>query len=195
AKIGTALYTSYLTMSYRDDIFNFLSQCLDDSKQLYHQALQVSLKKGINARHPYISVPKETDFIESKKYFSGLNPFSTKRPLNAVEISHLYLNILTNSIGAKLCIAFAQTSPTKKVQDYMLRLREVSNKHITLFSDTLMKESVEAPHIPDVGVSHSTTKTFSDKMMMFHMSLIMSAGIGNYATGGALSQRSDLSIN
>jgi hypothetical protein len=195
ARVGNALYVSYLNMSYREDIFDMLSKYVEDSKQLLTKALKTSLKKGINARHPYIEVPKETELIESKKYFNGLNPFSEKRPLNAIEISHLYLNILTNSIGVKLCIAFAQTSPTKKVQDYMLRLRDVSKKHVQLFSKVLLNENIEAPHIPDVAVSDSTTKTFSDKLMMFHMSMLMSAGTGNYATAGALSQRIDLSVN
>jgi hypothetical protein len=126
---------------------------------------------------------------------SGLNPFSDKRPLNAVEISHLYLNIITNSIGVKLSLAFAQTSTSKDVQDFMLRSKDISKKHIQLFTDVLLQDEIEAPHIPDVAVSDSTTRTFSDKLMMFHMSLIASAGIGNYATAGAASQRSDLMIN
>jgi len=63
----------------------------------------------VNARPPYIEVPKETDYVDTKKYMSGLNPFSETRPLNAVEISHLYLNVMTNTIGVKLCLAFAQT--------------------------------------------------------------------------------------
>lgn len=57
-----------------------------------------------------------------------------------------------------------------------------------------MKNDIESPHLPDIAVSDSTTQTFSDKLTMFHMSLLMSAGIGNYATAGAASQRSDLMI-
>ncbi|SFM13594.1 Protein of unknown function [Gracilibacillus orientalis] len=49
--------------------------------------------------------------------------------------------------------------------------------------------------MPDFGVSDSTTQTFSDKLMMFHMSLIVSAGVGNYATAAAASQRSDLMVD
>lgn len=195
AKVGLVTYSGFLSMCTREDLRNFYTSALSETASLYNHSSEIALLKGINYRHPYIEVPKETDYVDSKKYLSGLNPFSNKRPLNAVEISHLYLNIITNSIGIKLCIAFAQTSTNKEVQDFMLRAKEISKKHVKLFTDTLLEAELETPHIPDVSVSNSTTRTFSDKLMMFHMSLISSAGIGNYATAGAASQRSDLMVN
>lgn len=195
ARVGMIAYSGFVAVSYRDDIVSHYSEGLTAVNNLYKQSLTTALRKGINARHPYIEVPKEIDFVDSKKYLSGLNPFNEKRPLNAVEISHLYLNIMTNSLGFKLCLAFAQTSPSKEVQDFMLRGKEVSQKHNKLFADVLLKNDLESPHMPDVGISDSTTQTFSDKLMMFHMSLLMSTGIGNYAAAASASQRSDLTLN
>lgn len=195
AKVGMLSYSGFVSMSYREDIRNYFSKALKDTTTLYNHSLEVALIKGINARHPYLEVPAETDYVDSKKYMSGLNPFSEKRPLNAVEISHLYMNVMTNAVGIKLCLAFAQTSITTEVQEFMIRGKDISKKHVKLFTGTLIKDDIEAPQIPDVGVSDSTTSTFSDKIMMFHMSLIMSAGIGNYATAAAASQRTDLAVN
>jgi hypothetical protein len=195
AKVGMLAYSGFVSMSSRKDIRDYFIKGLSDNTNLFDQSSDIGLLKGINSRHPYIEVPKETDYVDSKKYYSGLNPFSDKRPLNAVEISHLYQNVATNSVGFKLCLSFAQTSPTKKVQDFMIRGRDISKKHIQIFIDTLMKDDIEAPQVPDVGISNSTTQTFSDKLTMFQMSLIMSAGIGNYATAAAASQRNDLAIN
>lgn len=194
-KVGMLAYSGFVSMSYREDIRNYFSNSLKETIDLYNQSLKIALLKGINARHPYIEVPKETDYVDSKKYFSGLNPLSNDRPLNAVEISHLYLNTTTNSVGMKLCLAFAQSSPTKDVQDFMLRGNKISKKHIQIFADTLLKDNIEPPHLPDAAVSNSTTQVFSDKLMMFHMSLITSSGIGNYATAASASQRSDLMLN
>ncbi len=195
ARVGMIVYSGFLAVSYRKDIINHFSDGLEDITKLYKESLSTSLQKGINPRHPHIEVPKETEFIESKNYYSGLSPFNEKRPLNAVEISHLYLNIMTNSLGFKLCLAFAQTTHSKEVQDFMLRAKEISQKHNKLFSDTLMKDDIESPHIPDVVITDSTTQTFTDKLMMFHISLLMSAGMGNYATAAAASQRNDLALN
>ncbi|UJL46173.1 DUF3231 family protein [Virgibacillus sp. NKC19-16] len=195
AKVGMLTYSSFVSMSYREDVCNYFSQGLNDSNNLYKQSLETALSKGISPRHPYIEVPKETDYVDSKKYLSGLNPFSDKRPLSAVEITHLYQNVLTNSIGMKLCIAFAQTSPSKDVQDYMLRARDISKKHIKIFTDTLLKDDMETPQIVDVTISDSITKTFSDKLIMFHTNLMIAAGVGNYSTAASASQRSDLMVN
>ncbi|WP_010530208.1 DUF3231 family protein [Lentibacillus jeotgali] len=194
AKAGMLIYSGFVSMSYRDDVCNYFVQALNDTSNLYKQSLETGLSKGLIARHPYMEVPKETDYVDSKKYLIGLNPFSDKRPLNAVEISHLYQNILTNSIGMHLCIAFAQTSPSKDVQDYMIRGRDISKKHLKIFTDTLLQDDVESAQ-SNVSVSGSTTQTFSDKLMMFHMNLLISAGMGNYSTAASTSQRSDLMIN
>ncbi|CDQ38561.1 MULTISPECIES: DUF3231 family protein [Virgibacillus] len=195
AKVGMLAYSGFVSMSARQDITSYFSKGLAETNQLFQDSLKIALQKGTNARHPYIEVPKRVEYVDSKKYLSGLNPLSNKRPLNSVEISHLYMNIITNSTGIKLCLAFAQTSPTKDVQDFMIRGKDISQKHIKIFVDTLLKDDIEAPHVPDVGVSESTASTFSDKLMMFHMSLLISSGIGNYSTAGSASQRSDLMVN
>ncbi|MGP4040777.1 DUF3231 family protein [Gracilibacillus sp. D59] len=195
AKVGMISYGGLVSMSDREDIREYFSNALNESIKLFNQSSEIAQSKGVNARHPYIEVPKETNYINSKKYLSGLNPLNQKRPLNAIEISHLHMNLRTNEIGVKLCLSFAQTSPTKEVQDYMLRAKEVSKKHMKIFSETLLQDEIETPKVSDFGISDSTTQTFSDKLMMFHMSLIITAGVGNYSTAAAASQRSDLMVN
>ncbi|MBD1382845.1 DUF3231 family protein [Metabacillus arenae] len=195
AKVGLLTYGGFLAMSARGDIRAYFTKGLTEVSTLYNQTTEIAMEKGVHPRHPYIEVPKETDYVNSKKYLSGLNPFSSKRPLNSIEIAHLYMNVMTNSLGTTLCLSFAQTSPTKEVQDYMIRGRDISNKHIKVFSEILLENDIPTPRLPDVSVSNSTTKTFSDKLMMFHMSLLTAAGMGNYATAAAGSQRSDLVVN
>lgn len=195
ANIGIITFGAALSMSARKDIRELFTEAVHQVIVLYNQSTEISVEKGINTRHPYIEVPKEIDFVDDKKYLSGLNPFNDKRPLNSIEISHLYQNITSNTVGTKLCLAFAQTSPTKEVQEFMLRAKEISKKHIQVCAEKLLNEDITAPQLPDIAVSDSTTQTFSDKLSMFHISLMMSAGIGNYATAGAASQRSDLMLD
>ncbi|MUV37794.1 hypothetical protein JNUCC1_01600 [Lentibacillus sp. JNUCC-1] len=194
-KVGMVFYSGIVAMIDREDIRNHFTQALTEASSLYNQSKDVMLSKGVNSRPPSIEVPKKSDYIDQKDYFSGLKPFSNKRPLNAIEISYLYGNVLTNELGSKLSMAFAQTSPSKEVQEFMIRAKEISEKHIQIFTDTLMQEDIFTPQAPDVSVSESTTQTFSDKMMMFHINLLEAAGIGNYTTAGAASQRSDLMVN
>ncbi|MEU2237654.1 DUF3231 family protein, partial [Streptomyces vietnamensis] len=63
------------------------------------------------------------------------------------------------------------------------------------FRQTLLDDNITTPGSPDVCVTSSTTRVYSDKLMMFHMSLLSAAGTGNYATAASASQRSDLALN
>lgn len=190
--LGLVAYGGALSMSFREDIRTYFTKRLTETSTLYNQSREIAIAKGISPRPPYIEVPKETDYVNNKDYMSGLNPFSEKRPLNAIEISYLYMNILTNAIGSNLCLASAQTSPNEDVQKFMLQANDLAKKHIQTFVKPLTKEDIQIPKIPDVSISNSTTQTFSDKLMMFQMTQMTAAGIGNYATGAATSQRLDL---
>ncbi|RVT57205.1 DUF3231 family protein [Niallia taxi] len=195
AKVGLLGYSGMISMSARDDIREYFTNGLIETTSLYEKSLNVMLDKGIYIRAPYIETPSETDYINSKSYLSGLNPFTDKRPLNSIEISHLFTNIQTNSIGIKLCLAFAQTTSIKEIQDFMFRGKEISDKHVSIFRQTLLDDNITTPGSPDVCVTSSTTRVYSDKLMMFHMSLLSAAGTGNYATAASASQRSDLALN
>ncbi|MFL0507484.1 DUF3231 family protein [Ureibacillus sp. 179-F W5.1 NHS] len=195
AKIAMLQYSGFISMSARDDVRSYFIDSLEGAVQLFEQSSKVLLSKGIFVRAPYIPYPTTKDFIDSKKYLSGLNPLSHKRPLNVVEISHLFMNIQTNLLGSKLALSFAQASPEQKIQKWMLKGRDISKKHIQIFTKTLLENDVQAPSPSDVVITDSTIPPFSDKLTMFHMSLISAAGIENYATAAAASQRSDLILN
>ncbi|MCC3647115.1 DUF3231 family protein [Cytobacillus oceanisediminis] len=195
ARTGLISYGGFLSMSSREDICDYFTNGLHETSILYNKSTRIALTKGLLARHPSIVTPPVTEYIDSKSYLSGLNPLSNKRPLNAIEISHLYMNVMTNAMGVNLSLSFAQTSPLKEVSDFMLRGAEIANKHIKIFTDILLQNDIPTPRLPDVSVSNSVTQTFSDKLIMFHMSLISAAGTGNYATAAAASQRSDLAMN
>src|SRR5699024_3755455 len=192
--LGLIAYSGALSMCFREDIRHYFTTTLTETSNLYNQSTEIGMNKGISPRPPFIETPKETDYVNDKNYLSGLNPFNENRPLNAIEISYLSMNILTNAIGSNLCLAFAQTSPTEDVQEFMLRANDLAKKHIQTFVKPLTKEDVQIPKAPDVSVSNSTTQTFSDKLMMFNIAQISAAGIGNYATASAASQRSDLFV-
>lgn len=84
---------------------------------------------------------------------------------------------------------------SKKVKNYFLRGKEISVKHINVFRDYLEKNSLTSPPGFDQEVTASKEPPFSDKLMMFHFSLMIYAGIGNYGIAISESQRSDMVID
>ncbi|MGM0920517.1 MAG: DUF3231 family protein [Bacillota bacterium] len=195
AKVGLLAYGGFVSMSARKDIRTYYIESLEETARLFDISSDIAISKGIFVRAPYIAYPKSKDYIDSKKYLSGFSLFSKKRPLNTIEISHLYMNIQTNLMGSKLALSFAQISPRENIQKWMLRGSEISQKHIQIFSRTLLDNHIQPPISSDACITDSTTSPFSDKLTLFHMSLLGAAGSGNYATAAAASQRSDLIIN
>lgn len=195
AKVGLLGYSGFISVSARDDIRTFYREGLNETSELFERCSKVALSKGIFTRAPYIPYPTKTDFVDTKKYLSGISFFSKQRPLNAVEISHLFLNIQTNLMGSKLATSFAQGSSKENIRKWMLKGRDISKKHIQKFSTTLINNDIQPPISSDASITDSTTPPFSDKLTMFHMSFMSAAGMGNYATAAAASQRSDLILN
>ncbi|MED4228672.1 DUF3231 family protein [Neobacillus cucumis] len=195
AKVGLLAYSGLVSMSARKDVRGFFMEGLKETSDLFDRSSDVALSKGLFVRAPYIAYPTKTDYVDSKSYLSGFSLFSKQRPLNSVEISHLYMNIQTNLIGSHLSISFAQTSPRKNIQKWMLRGNDISKKHMQIFSATLIDNDIQPPVSSDVAVTNSTTPPFSDKLTMSHMALLSATGSGNYATAAAASQRTDLFVN
>jgi hypothetical protein len=98
-------------------------------------------------------------------------------------------------MGSKLAISFAQTSPRENIQKWMLRGSDISKKYVQVFTKTLLNNNISPPASSDISISDSTKPPFSDKLIMYHMSLLSAAGTGNYANAAAASQRSDLVLN
>lgn len=77
----------------------------------------------------------------------------------------------------------------------MIRGSKIAEKHIQIFTKALLNNDIQSPISSDIAISDSTIPAFSDKLAMFHMSILTAAGSGNYATAAAASQRSDLIMN
>ncbi|MEO2075088.1 MAG: DUF3231 family protein [Bacillus sp. (in: firmicutes)] len=195
SKAGMLGYGGFTSMCARKDVRTCFKTALMLTADLYDKSTDVLLEKGLFVRPPYIGYPKQKDYVDSKSYLSGLNPFTNKRPLNSVEISHLFMNIQNNLIGAKLCLSFAQSSPRKEVQKLMLQGKDISEKHVKIFTSTMLDNNTQPPISSDVAITDSTAEVFSDKLIIFHNGLLTAAGTGNYATAAAASQRSDLILN
>ncbi|MGG0369761.1 DUF3231 family protein [Priestia endophytica] len=195
ARVGMLGYSGFTSMGARKDLKTYFIKGLRETSDLFDQSTDLLLEKGLYIRAPYIPYPTQTDFVDSHKYLSGFSILGKQRPLNAIEISHLYMNSITNHIGSKLSLSFAQVSPHEEVQNWMLRGRDISRKHVRIFSKILLDSDIESPISPDVAITDATTPPFSDKLAMFHMAMLSATGTGNYATAASASQRTDLIIN
>ncbi|HEU4965470.1 MAG TPA: DUF3231 family protein [Bacilli bacterium] len=192
AMLGMANFAKSLASSARQDVRKFFERALIDSTEKYNRTTDLLLVKGLYTRQPYIPVPKQVQFAKSDDFLGGL--FNKKRPLNAPEITALWRNILTNTLGKALLTGFAQVAGTPDVREILFRGSRISKKHIELFGAKLLEEDISAPMTWDTEVTDSTEAPFSDKLMMFHTLKLVSSGLGNYGVAIAECARRDLSL-
>jgi hypothetical protein len=190
--LGIAAAGLALGLVTRPDVVSFFKNILKMAVGLQDLTRELMLKQGTYVRPPFISTPDKVDFVEKQHFLAGF--FGDKRPLTVQEITLLFNNIQTNAIGKTLIMGFAQTAYHKEVKEYFLRGKQIAQKHIDIFSSFLKKEDLPAPMSWDTSLTDSTITAFSDKLMMFHVSAMSAAGIGNYGASISGSPRRDLGL-
>lgn len=190
-KAGVLAYGASLSASSREDVRQLFSRCVTETTELFNRAVDVGLEKGLHVRPPQVDVPREIEYVEGKKYLSPFN----KRSLNTIEISHLFENIKTNMLGESICAAFAQTTTSNEIVAYMKKGEDISSKHIQTFSHILDKSEIHPPMASNSLITNSTSQTFSDRLIVFLMSVLSTTGQGNYSAASTASMRYDLVLN
>lgn len=190
--LGLAAYSLALSQVTRNDIREYFKQCLIQSAELNDKIVSAMLSKGLLVRPPSISVPEKVKSVEHQGFLGNLLGAGNERPLTAIEITHLFTNIEATVTARALLIAFSQVAQSNKVRDSMIRGRDIATKHIDLFAKLLQKDFLPAPMSSDANVTDSKIAPFSDKLMIFHTSLLAASGTGNYGLAIAASPRKDI---
>jgi hypothetical protein len=192
-KIGLEAYTSALTNSARLDICEYFTECLNESARLLNKATEIMLSKGTFIRSPYIPVAKKVEYIQKQSYIAGW--FGHRRPLSAIEMSNIFFNMIQNQLGRTLLMGYSQVAESQQVRDYLVRGRNIADKHVEIFGSLLSKEFLPSASAWSTIPTDSTVAPFSDKLMIFQATALNAAGIAHYGRSLGLSPRRDLAAN
>lgn len=196
SKVGLATFGMAYTMTSRSDVRKFFHDCILEAISLDEIVTEGMLSKGINIRPPFLSYSDHIEFVSDKSFLSGgFFGFGSKRPLLSIEIGHLFANVLTNSLGKALLMGFSQVVRSDDIREYLISGKDISSKHMKIFSDILINEDIPSPMSWDTDVMDSTEAPFSDKLILFHISILVAAGTANYGVSAAASPRKDLATN
>ncbi|TFB18510.1 DUF3231 family protein [Filobacillus milosensis] len=186
-------YSLALSLSSRDDIIQFYSECLNETRDLHNKAKKLAKEKGVYIRPPYLSTPDSVDFVKRQNFLAGW--FGDRRPLLGIETSLLVYNAKRNAISEAWLTGFSQVAQLKEVRRYFERGRELARKHHEIFESVLRDDYLSGTINYTSGVTDSTVSPFSDKLMMYHTSFLAAPLIGQYGISIALSPRRDLSTH
>ncbi|MED4017511.1 MULTISPECIES: DUF3231 family protein [Sutcliffiella] len=194
-KTGLVAYALSQGVSSRKDVRDFFSKNLMNTSKLFDLCVDTAKEKGTYVNPPLIKIQKGVEFIEGKKYFKqGIPPFY-KRSLNAIEITHLFENIKTNTLGVLACTAFGQTTKSREVKKFLEDGKHISEKHVRIFTKALIEMDITPSMNHDMAITDSTTTVFSDKLIMYLMSVLSASGQGNYSAASTASMRYDLVLD
>jgi hypothetical protein len=130
-KIGLEFYTQSLSNCGRLDVCEYFTECLNESARLLNKATEVMLKKGTFIRAPYIPTAKKVEYIRKQSYLEGW--FGHRRPLNAIEISNIYFNMIQNQLGRTFLMGLSQVANSASAWDTL-----PTGSTISPFSDKLI---------------------------------------------------------
>lgn len=192
--LGLSAFQMSVTLSTREDIYLFFSEGLREYNQLHQKTMLVLLSKGLYTRPPYIPTPNEVDFVKKQSFLTGW--FGERRPLLAIEIANLFANIERNSLGIATLTGFSQVAKSREVKKYLIRGIEIAEKHANIFSSVLKDSQVPTPMGSDAMATDSAQiAPFSDKLMLFHTTGLITLGIGFYGISISSNVRKDLATH
>jgi hypothetical protein len=191
AGYGCLLNGNILGTTYREDIRNYYTAAMNESGELYNRVVKLMNTKGLLIRSPYIAYPNETEFVEDTSFLAGHLTFN-KRPLLAIEITHLAKNISMNYVGRTLADGIAQVTNSKEIKKHMQTGYDLATEIINTLEKPLKDEHISTPTSPDSAITNSTESPFSDKLVIGINSTLTVVSIGSVGLALGASLRSDL---
>jgi hypothetical protein len=190
---GLTRYAGAIGNVTREDQRNYFIGVMTETLELYDRSTKVLVHKGIISKPPSLNNHQKVEFIKKQNFLTGW--LGKRRPISAVEISGTYLNLQKTTVKTVLELGFSQVAESKEVRNYMERARQLCNDHIKVLSSMLIEDNLHIPRTYDTEVTDSTTSPFSDKLMLFHVTALLSSAIGYYGEAMAISQRRDLAAS
>lgn len=190
--VALQTYGISISLSARADIYSYFNECLEESSQILKQIKETLLSKGLYTRPPSLPTPESYDFAKSQSFLTGY--FGERRPLAGTEITNLFANFQRNAFGVTTMIGFSQVAKSKQVRKFLVRGKEIAQKHCEVFATKLNEDDLPLPMTWATEVKDTTSYVFSDKLMMFYTTSLIALSVGYYGTSMALSPRRDLGV-
>ncbi|WP_248931171.1 DUF3231 family protein [Paenibacillus hamazuiensis] len=192
-RLGMINFSFVASNNVRLDVLDFFNECIHSSTEMFGKAVRMMLEKGVYDRPPKMNYPQKIEYVQKLSFMDGL--FSGKRPLNAIELSEIFFNIERNYFSVIIMLGFAQVLQDKKLKDFVMRGKKISERQIELFNNLLMEEDLLGTVTVSMEVTDSTVSPFSEKMIISLIHILNSVDILLISHALALSMRADLAAH
>ncbi|MDR3602903.1 MAG: DUF3231 family protein [Desulfosporosinus sp.] len=185
-------YSNSLSLSSRSDIRSYFTECLDTSKEIHQKATEVLIAKGLLIKSPSIVILDRVDFVHDKNYFGSILGLGNKRPLNALEISHIVSLMETKQLLRTLKLGYGQVVKSEQIKHYISRAKQIADKQLNKLGSFLDDEDLPQPISTANLVSDSTESPHSDKLFLCHVTVTIAFILAEYGLALTNTARKDL---
>jgi hypothetical protein len=192
AKAGMSLYAVAVPLVLREDIREFFIYCNECTIIFLGQINKVLMDKKFIASPPIIPIPEGNSKVNKQSYLNGF--MGEVRPLQALEIIHLWDNIENNVTSKALLVGFHQIVQDEKIKALFKRGIEMTDKALKQYKEKMHIEHIQSRDYLDHLVTTSTYPPFSDKIMLFHKVDMFSMKLRSFGNSMAVTARRDLNF-
>jgi len=191
SKAAMSIYNVAIPLVYRKDVKEFFRYCMDSTMDLMDQIKDILMNKGFSMKPPIIPTPEKVEFVH-QDFLNGF--FGHIRPMHALEITHMYDIIESNSTSKALIHAFAQVVKDEKIRKLFQRGEGITTRSIEKNMEMLRDENLPSPSFLNDLVTSSTFSPFSDKLMLFHKMDMFTIKIRTFGNAAAVNGRHDIGL-
>ena len=192
SKAGMSLYAVAVPLVMREDIRDFFVYCNQCATIFLEQINSILMEKKFILDPPIIPTPDGIEKINKQSYLSGF--IGDVRPLQALEIIHLWDNIENNATSMGLLLGFHQVVQDKKIKALFERGLIMTDKSVKQYKEKLHVEHIQSPSYLDHLVTTSAFSPFSDKIMLFHKVDMFAMKIRSFGNSMAVTARRDINL-
>ncbi|MDV2581974.1 DUF3231 family protein [Alkalibacillus haloalkaliphilus] len=183
------LYVTSLSTSTNPEVRAFYKKLSQDTAELMEKCLELMVKRGLH--QPVIHIPKsdEVERAQTKKILGRF--IGEKRPLSAPEVLQIQNNFMATEVLKEILRSFSKTE-TPEIREHFERGKDMCSKHLEMMQAKFEKE--ELPQMPtwEAEVDTEGLPHFSDRLMLFKVSLMVGATGGRYGVTATATLRKDI---
>lgn len=193
AQDGMAAYSTSLATSIHSDVREFYLTYVTKTAQFFNKTVDIMEKKGLSHPKLHIPTPDGIEKVHKQSFLGGW--FSKNRSLNSAEILQLHFHFTGLAAAKEFYRSFAQTVNSKELKQYFERGGTLVQKHLNILHSHLAKD--ELPQLPtwESEITDSTSPPFSERLMLFKLSVLGASAAGKYGVAISSVMRKDLSVD
>lgn len=193
AQNAGTVYTNALSEATRSDIRQYYLTNLTRSAQLLDDFVRIMKGKGLFNPMIHLPIPETIEKVHKQSFVGGW--LSGDRPLNAEEIVIIVSNFTNIEVEREFLKSFVQVASSKKLKDHFERGQQIAKKHLDIFQSLLTINGL--PQLPtwEAEISASTISPFSERLMLFKISLFAATTVGRYGRALATIMRKDIGVD